>query len=84
MPRCPHCMRAKRVPAEVFHRRRYAKGMRNPYLVTGMLSIMMWVTIRETAFEANPPLAWVATIVLLGWGLFGLSTTLKKKPEDED
>lgn len=44
---------------------------------------MMWITIRETAFEANPPLAWVATIVLLGWGLFGLSTTLKKKPEDE-
>lgn len=45
---------------------------------------MMWITIRETAFEANPPLAWAATIVLLGWGLFGLSTTLKKKPEDED
>jgi len=42
--------------------------MRNPYLITGVLSIALWITIREQAFDANATLAWVATIVLLGVG----------------
>jgi hypothetical protein len=56
--------------------------MKNPYLVTGVLSIALWITIRESAFEADPVLAWVATIALLGWGAVGIFSTLKKKPED--
>jgi len=52
--------------------------MRNPYLITGVLSLALWITIREQAFEANATLAWVATIVLLGWGGFGIFSTLKK------
>ena len=57
--------------------------MKNPYLVTGVLSIALWVTIREQAFAADPLWAWVATIVLLGFGGFGIFTTLKKKPGDD-
>jgi len=49
-------------------------------LVTGFLSIALWMTIREQAFAANPTLAWVATIVLLGWGAVGIFSTLRKKP----
>ena len=52
--------------------------MLNPYLITGVLSIALWITIREQAFDANATLAWVATIVLLGWGGFGIFSTLKK------
>jgi hypothetical protein len=57
--------------------------MRNPYLITGVLSLALWITIREQAFEANATLAWVATIVLLGWGGFGIFSTLKKKPDQD-
>lgn len=57
--------------------------MLNPYLITGVLSIALWVTIREQAFDANATLAWVATIVLLGWGGFGIFSTLKKKPDQD-
>ncbi|MEJ6758867.1 MAG: hypothetical protein QNK56_06480 [Pontimonas sp.] len=57
--------------------------MRNPYLITGVLSIALWITIREQAFDANATLAWVATIVLLGWGGFGIFSTLKKKPDQD-
>jgi len=59
--------------------------MWNPYLITGVLSIALWITIREQAFATNTVLAWVATIALLGWGAVGIFSTLKKKPEpDED
>ncbi len=57
--------------------------MLNPYLITGLLSIALWITIREQAFDANATLAWVATIVLLGWGGFGIFSTLKKKPDQD-
>ena len=57
--------------------------MRNPYLITGFLSIALWISIREQAFDANATLAWVATIVLLGWGGFGIFSTLKKKPDQD-
>jgi hypothetical protein len=57
--------------------------MRNPYLITGVLSIALWITIREQAFDANATLAWVATIVLLGWGGFGVFSTLKKKSDQD-
>ena len=57
--------------------------MRNPYQITGVLSIALWITIREQAFDANATLAWVATIVLLGWGGFGIFSTLKKKPDQD-
>ncbi|MGB4713174.1 MAG: hypothetical protein WBH26_04115 [Pontimonas sp.] len=57
--------------------------MLNPYLITGFLSIALWITIREQAFDANATLAWVATIVLLGWGGFGIFSTLKKKPDQD-
>ena len=57
--------------------------MRNPYLINGVLSIALWITIREQAFDANATLAWVATIVLLGWGGFGVFSTLKKKPDQD-
>lgn len=54
--------------------------MRIAFLSTGFLSIALWMTIREDAFAANPGLAWLATIILLGWGAFGMFYTLKKKP----
>ena len=57
--------------------------MLSPYLITGLLSIALWITIREQAFDANATLAWVATIVLLGWGGFGIFSTLKKKPDQD-
>ncbi|MDA9917821.1 hypothetical protein N9D44_00765 [Pontimonas sp.] len=57
--------------------------MLNPYLITGLLSIALWITIREQAFDANATRAWVATIVLLGWGGFGIFSTLKKKPDQD-
>ena len=61
----------------------YDKRMWNPFLITGVLSIALWITIREQAFAANAALAWVATIALLGWGAFGIFSTLKKKPESD-
>jgi len=57
--------------------------MRFALLATGMLSIALWMTIREQAFEANPPLAWLATVLLLGWGAFGIFQTLKRRPDEE-
>jgi hypothetical protein len=57
--------------------------MRFALLSTGMLSIALWMTIREQAFETNPPLAWLATVLLLGWGAFGIFQTLKKRPDEE-
>jgi hypothetical protein len=61
----------------------YDGGMWNPFVITGALSIALWITIREPAFEADPLLAWVATVVLLGWGAYGLSSTLRKKPNQD-
>jgi hypothetical protein len=58
--------------------------MRFALLATGMLSIALWMTIREQAFATNTTLAWVATVLLLGWGAFGIFQTLKKRPENED
>jgi hypothetical protein len=52
-------------------------------LATGFLSIALWMTIWEQAFATNVFWAWVATIVLLGWGAFGIFSTLKKKPEEK-
>jgi hypothetical protein len=43
----------------------------------------VWVTIREQAFEADPLLASFATVVLLGYGLFGVFSSLRKKSEEE-
>jgi|GEM_PF-4947863 len=39
--------------------------MKNPFLVTGVLSIAVWVTIREQAFEADPLLASFASASVL-------------------
>lgn len=58
--------------------------MRFALLATGMLPIALWMTIREQAFATNTALAWVATVVLLGWGAFGISQTLKKCPEPDN
>ncbi len=52
--------------------------MRIAFLSTGLLSIALWMTIRESAFAANPGLAWLATVILLGWGAFGMFYTLRK------
>jgi hypothetical protein len=55
--------------------------MRFALLATGFLSIALWMTIREQAFATNTAWAWVATVVLLGWGAFGIFQTLKKRPD---
>jgi hypothetical protein len=57
--------------------------MKNPFLITGVLSIALWVTIREQAFEADPFLASIATVLLLGYGLFGVFSSLRKKPDQD-
>jgi hypothetical protein len=41
------------------------------------------MTIWEQAFATNVFWAWIATIALLGWGAFGIFSTLKKKPEEK-
>ena len=60
------------------------KALRFAFLSTGLLSIALWMTIRDQAFATSSIWAWVATVVLLGWGLFGIFYTLKKQPEDEN
>ena len=62
---------------------RYAGIVKNPFLITGVLSIALWITIREQAFEADPFLATIATVLLLGYGLFGIFSSLRKKPDQE-
>lgn len=62
---------------------RYSGNVKNPFLITGVLSIALWVTIREQAFEADPLLASIATVLLLGYGLFGVFSSLRKKPDQE-
>jgi len=57
--------------------------VKNPFLITGVLSIALWITIREQAFEADPFLATIATVLLLGYGLFGIFSSLRKKPGQE-
>lgn len=57
--------------------------MKNPFLITGVLSIALWVTIREQAFEADPFLASIATVLLLGYGLFGVFSSLRTKPDKD-
>jgi len=61
----------------------YACTMKNPFLITGVLSIALWVTIREQAFDADPLLASIATVLLLGYGLFGVFSSLRKKPDQD-
>lgn len=58
--------------------------MRFAFLATGMLSIALWMTIWERAFASNTGLAWLMTVVLLGWGAFGIFQTLKKQPDSDD
>ena len=53
--------------------------MKNPFLITGLLSVALWVTIREQAFAADPLLAWVATFFLLGYGAYGVLASVKGK-----
>jgi hypothetical protein len=62
---------------------RYAGIVKNPFLITGVLSIALWVTIREQAFDADPLLASIATVLLLGYGLFGVFSSLRKKPDQD-
>lgn len=60
------------------------KALRFAFLSTGLLSIALWMTIRDQAFAAGGVGAWLVTIVLLGWGLFGIFFTLRKQPENDD
>lgn len=60
------------------------KALRFAFLSTGLLSIALWMTIRDQAFATGGIEAWLVTIALLGWGLFGIFFTLKKQPEDQD
>lgn len=60
------------------------KARRFAFLSTGVLSIALWITIRDQAFATGGLGAWFVTIALLGWGLFGIFYTLKKQPEDQD
>jgi len=46
--------------------------MKNPFVVTALLSLALWAVIVQPAFEQDVLLAWVATIFLVGWGVFGL------------
>lgn len=59
------------------------KAIRFAFLSTGLLSIALWMTIRDQAFATDGFWPWVMTVALLGWGLFGIFYTLKKQPEDE-
>ena len=59
------------------------KAIRFAFLSTGLLSIALWMTIRDQAFATGSGWAWVMTVLLLGWGLFGIFYTLKKQPDDE-
>ena len=46
--------------------------MKNPFVITALLSLALWAVIVEPAFERDVLSAWVATIFLVGWGVFGL------------
>ena len=46
--------------------------MKNPFVLTALLSLALWAVIVEPAFERDALTAWVATIFLVGWGIFGL------------
>ncbi|AVG24097.1 hypothetical protein C3B54_111132 [Pontimonas salivibrio] len=46
--------------------------MKNPFVITALLSLALWAVIVQPAFEQDTLLAWVATIFLVGWGVFGL------------
>lgn len=46
--------------------------MKSPFVITALLSLALWAVIVQPAFEQNTLLAWVATIFLVGWGVFGL------------
>jgi hypothetical protein len=47
--------------------------MKNPFVFTALLSLALWAVIVRPAFEQDTVLAWVATIFLVGWGVFGLA-----------
>lgn len=47
--------------------------MKNPFVLTALLSLALWAVIVRPAFEQDSLLAWVATIFLVGWGVFGLA-----------
>jgi len=58
------------------------KAIRFAFLSSGLLSIAFWMTIRDQAFATDSGWAWVVTVLLLGWGLFGIFYTLKRQPDD--
>ncbi|GEM_PF-1898297 len=60
------------------------KAIRFAFLSTGLLSIALWMTIRDQAFATGGTWPWVVTVALLGWGLFGIFYTLKKQPDDTE
>jgi hypothetical protein len=48
-------------------------AMKNPFVLTALLSLALWAVIVRPAFEQDTVLAWVASIFLVGWGVFGLA-----------
>lgn len=46
--------------------------MKSPFVITALLSLALWAVIVQPASAQDTLLAWVATIFLVGWGVFGL------------
>ena len=52
--------------------------MKNPFFLTGLLSLALWATIVHDAFLRDTFTAWVLTVFLVGWGIFGLAYGAKR------
>lgn len=52
--------------------------MKNPFFLTGLLSLALWATIVHDAFLRDTVTAWVLTVFLVGWGIFGLAYGAKR------
>ena len=53
--------------------------MKNPFFLTGLLSLALWATIVHDAFVRDTFTAWILTIFLVGWGIFGLAYGVKRE-----
>jgi hypothetical protein len=51
----------------------------NPYVFTALLSLALWAVIVRPAFAQDTLLAWIATIFLVGWGIFGLTYSARRQ-----
>ena len=58
--------------------------MKNPFVITAIVSLVAWAVFIRPVFTPDSVWAWVATILLIGWGVFGLAYSARGGKGNDD